>query len=336
MSGLPLIRLLNIFERLCGTQLRTGVLEPLVADWQRELAASTSRSDRARILVNGSAAFAWTFVTCLLTGGIMMPRVAIIRGLSVLVASTAALLAIQIGLNTASINRPLPTEMRLWMALPTVLPVAIPMAMLPIMMLIRGTARATSRGAATLIATAAILTYLTAGWLTPLLRGDIRDQLHEEIDRRIAAEERAGRVFYPSTARRQAKPMTAEERAAARERWRRSPIYLEGQAELTRPRWGSSTIMIAALTLAMGALGWALGGLGRTRPLHAAAWWALAWLTMMMEGRWLYPGGTIVAIIGRAPSWMPLAIFSAAAIATLSFLACRRESPGRRTPQPTP
>jgi hypothetical protein len=296
------------------------VFEPLVADWQRELAASSSRRERARIILSGSAAFGWSLVSCLLTGGVVMPRVAIIRALGALMLSTLVLLVIQIGLNAAAFRNNFPPEMQFWMALPMILPLAIPLAMLPIMMLIRGAGRATTRGAMTLLAAGVILTYITAGWLTPLLRADVRDELYEEIEQRMAADERAGRVFYPSTAVRQARPMTAEQRATARERWRQSPQYLAAQAAQTRPRWGRATILTALLALALGALGWGLGALRHASAFRAGAWWAIAWIAMMfLDGRFLYPGSGVSQYIGRAPYWTPLAVFATSAFVILIF-----------------
>lgn len=317
-------RWLNLAEWVCGEAARQAVFDPLVADWQRELGAASSRIQRTQIFLSGSAAFCLALVICPWTGGLAMPRALLFRGLSVLVVSTLLLLAIQLGLNTAAFRRDFPLEMRFWMALPMILPLAIPLAMLPTMMLIRGCRRVTARGAATLIATGVVLTYFTAGWLTPLMRGDVRDALYEEMERRVAAEEQAGRVFYPSTAVRQARPMTPEQRAAARERWRNNPLYLESQAEQRRPRWGRSTILAAALALAMGALGWGLGALRPADAAYAAAWWALAWFALMiLDGRFLYPGNGVSQYIGRAPYWVPLAVFATAALAIT--VAARRK-----------
>ena len=325
----PLLRLANA---LFGSQVRASVFEPLVADWQRELEAASSNYERGRIVISGSAAFGVSLVSCLLTGGVVMPRAAIVKGLSVLVVSTLVLIAIQIGLNAAAFRNDFPFEMRFWMALPMILPLAIPLSMLPIMMLIRGTGRATVRGAATLISTGVVLTYLTAGWLTPLMRGDVRDELYAEIEQRMAAEEQAGRVFYPGTAARQAKPTTPEQRAAARQRWRNDPLYLESMARQTRPRWGRGTILTAALALAMGVLGWGIGALRPAGAIHAGAWWALAWFALMiLDGRFLYPGSGISAYIGRAPYWVPLAVFATAALAI--SVASRRRPNAPQAPQ---
>jgi hypothetical protein len=307
--------LLEIAEWLCGPALRSSVFEPLVADWQRELDGATGVA-RWWTIARGSSALLMTITVCLVTGGSAMPRLTLVKGSTVLLLSTALLVAIQIGVNWFQFKRDYPFEVRLWIALPMILPLAIPLAMLPMMMLIRGAGRLAGRGAAVLLCGAVVAAYVTAGWLTPRLQGDFRDELYEEMDRRTVAAEQAGQVFYPWTAARQAKPTTPEQRAAARAQWKKNPLYLEDQAERTRPQWGRSAILPAALALAMGALGWALGGLGRTRASHAAGWWAFTWIALVfLDGRFLYPGNPVSQIIGRPPYWMPLAVFATAALA---------------------
>ena len=259
-----------------------------------------------------------------------MPRATVIRGLIVLLVSTLVLIAIQIGLNATQFTQDFPFEMRFWMALPLILPLTIPLAMLPMMMLIRGAGRLAGAGATTLVLGAAVAAYLTAGWLTPRMQGDFRDELYEEMDRRTTASEQAGRVFYPSTAVRQARPTTPEQRAAAWKKWTTNPYYLAAQAEQTRPRWGRSAILPTALAMAMGAFGWALGGLGRTRVVHAIGWWSLTWIALMfLDGRFLFPGNAVSRIIGRPPYWLPLAVFATAALAV--SIATRRSQIGGRS-----
>jgi hypothetical protein len=307
--------LLDITGWLCGPAPRASVFEPFLADWQRELDGSSGIA-RWWIIARGSSALMVTMTLSLVTGGSAMPRLTLVKGSTVLLLSTALMIAIQIGLNSFQFARDFPFEMRLWIALPMILPLAIPLAILPMMMLIRGAGRLTGGGATILLGSAVVAAYLTAGWLTPRMQGDFRDELYEEIDRRTVAAEQAGQVFYPWTAARQAKPTTPEQRAAARAQWKQNPLYLADQAERTRPQWGRSAILPAALTMAMGALGWALGGLGRTRVGHAAGWWAFTWIALMfMDGRFLYPGNAISRIIGRPPYWMPLAVFATAALA---------------------
>ena len=165
-----------------------NVFEPLLADWQREWHdRPASRWARARILVGGASALALSIAQCLLTGGLRMPRIALVKGAAVLILSTVLLVLIQIGLNTQQFRQDFPFEMRIWMALPLILPLAVPLAMLPAMMLIRGAGRTSARAAAIVVFAGALLTLVTTGWLTPMARGDVRDSLHAEIELRAAA-----------------------------------------------------------------------------------------------------------------------------------------------------
>ena len=324
--------LIRLAEFLFGAGVRRDVFEPMLADWQRELAGSAGLA-RWRVLLRGGTALIMTTVMCLVTGGRAMPRTAFAKGLTVLLVSTTFLVAIQIGLDALTRRTDLPFELRFWIALPMVLPLAIPLALVPALMLMRSTGRIRANSAATFVAVGAVAAYLSTAWLTPLMRADVRDELYEAMYQRGVANDREGRVTYPSTAIREVRTTTPDERAAARQQFRQRPEYLAAQAAQTRPRWGRSALMASALSLAMGALGWALGGLGRTRPLHAAAWWALSWVALMvLGGRFLYPGTTAVQYIGRAPDWVPLALFGTAALVTL--ILARREH--RHHPAPAP
>lgn len=318
--------LLDLAELICGATAREYVFEPLVADWQREWHdRPVSSWARARILVGGASALGLSIAQCLLTGGLRMPRIALVKGAAVLVFSTVLLVLIQIGLNTQQqFTADFPFEMRIWLALPLVLPLAVPLAMLPVMMLIRGAGRTSGRAAAIVVFASALVTLVTTGWLTPLARGDVRDSLYEEIERREAANEQAGRYSYPFTAARQIRNETPEQRAQRREAFHSDPRYVASHANMTRPRWNRSTFMMAALGAALGALGWALGGLGRTQVIHAAGWWALAWLSMMiLDNRMQYWVNGGVLRLARAPDWLPLVVFGLAAIA-LQIASARR------------
>lgn len=309
-------RLLAFASRWFDPATVTNVFEPLLADWQREWHdRPVSSWARARIIVSGASALALSIAQCLLTGGLRMPRIALVKGAAALVLSTVLLVLIQIGLNTQQFRADFPFEMRIWMALPLVLPLAVPLAMLPLMMLIRG-AGTSARAAVILVFTGALLTLATTGWLAPLARGDVRDSLHEQIELRAAAREQAGRYSYPWSAVQQIRKETSEQRAQRRVAFRSDPRYVANQANLTRPRWNRSTFMMTALSITLGALGWALGGLGRTQLIHATGWWALAWLSMMiLDGRAQYWVNGGVLRLDRAPDWLPLLVFALAAIA---------------------
>jgi hypothetical protein len=301
---------LTVASRWFGPATVERVFEPLVADWQREFAAATSRREHARILINGSVAFALCVLTCLLTGGISMSsRAAIGRGTAVLIASTIVLLALQMALNSLQFALPYPLEWRMWIALPMVLPLAIPMALLPMMLILRGRL-ATARQAALMLAAGAMTAYLATA-LAPLTRGDVRDSLYEAMSQRALANDAAGRFQYPGTAMRMLRPTTPEQRAE----FRHDRRYLEYQAEVTRPRFGRAAMLNGALAVALGALGWALAGLRRATPGAIVTWWAMAWVAIiLMGGNFSYWVNGAGVRVGGAPRWLPLATFSLAAI----------------------
>jgi hypothetical protein len=173
---------------------------------------------------------------------------------------------------------------------------------------------------------AAVIAILVTGWLTPFMQGDVRDELYEAAYQRTAANDRAGRFTYPGTARRQLRQTTLEQRERELKAFKASPQYLAAQAARTRPQWNRATFMTGALAIAMGALGWALGGLGRTGLPAVFGWCTLAWLALMvLGGRFQYPGLGVSQYIGRGPYWAPLAVFGTAAIAML--VANRRRQP---------
>ena len=301
--------LLTFVERICGRHTRASVFEPLVADWQRELDGA-SGFDRYWTWARGSAAFMFTAVICLFTGGVLMPRVAVLKGLAALLISTTVMLGLQMLLNSAGFPLDFPLELQMWRALPMVLPFAIPMAMLPAMLLLRGHGQTTARSLGICLVAGALASYLAAG-LSPLLHGDVRDSLYEQMNQRALANDRAGRFQYPGTAYRQLRPTTLEQRLKFRE----DPRYLAARAEMTRPRWGRSALMSAALSASLGLLGWALGARRRATIAPAIAWWAIAWLGLLiMGGRLSYWVNGGIVRIGNPPEWLPLSAFTIAAV----------------------
>ncbi len=241
-GGTRLRRLLSIAEWCCGDAARHSIFEPLAADWQRELAErighhSVVDSCPRRLGVRGNdGGLSGNWRECDATRDVG-------EATDRLLLSTVVLIAIQIGLNASVISNDFPFEMRIWMALPMILPLAIPLAMLPLMMLLRGPGQIGSGGAATMICAATLLTYVTTGWVTPQMQGDVRDALYEQLYRRDVANDQAGRVTsFPATAARQARPTTPEQRAAQRERWRNNPQYTSRRRRNGRVRAGAAHV----------------------------------------------------------------------------------------------
>lgn len=311
-------RLLELAEFLCGGPARRSVFEPLVADWQRQWQdAPATRWSRAKVVTAGFAAFLVALLSCLVRGETKMNIPDVVRGLAALLISTVALLAMQIGLNSLVFPIDYLFEIRFWMALPMIVPFAIPLGLLPALMLMRGRGL-TKRAAALIAITGAVLAVLATGWLTPRLQGDfINDRLAEAMHERMLAHDRAGRYQYPGSAVRALKPTTPAQRAEQRAQWRSDPRYIAAMQNRNRPRWVGSTFMTGGLALALAALGWSLGGIGRTRATHAVGWWALAVLAVMIfEGR-------AVFALQRSPQWVPIAVFGGAALVLRMVLAGR-------------
>ena len=321
-------RWLLIAEWLCGEYARRTIFEPLVADWQREWGtAPQSTLIRIKIAVSGATALVIAFVTCLVTGGFAVTRPAFMKGLLTLALSSLALVALQVAILSPQLNQlnaALIVELRIWMGLSRALPFMIPLAILPAMMLWRGLGLS-SRAATITVIAASVLAVLTAGWLVPKTQGEppFSDYWQEAMHQRVVEQDRAARFTYPGSAVRALRPTTPQQRAQARQRLRSNPRVIASQAEQRRPRWNMRTFMIGGLTVALGTMGWALGALGRTRPIHAAAWWALTWLALMfLDGQFIYWINTATMRAVRAASWAPLALFGTAAV--VLFLGTRR------------
>lgn len=319
--------LLEIAGFLCGTAARAQIFEPLVADWQRELAGpGHSGLARARIVAGGATALAIAVATCLIAGCFTMNRTAWLIGLLTVALSSFSLLALQVALISRQSTIDLIPELRVWMALPRMLPFVVPLAILPTMMLWRGL-RLSAREAVFTIAAATVLAVFVAGWLAPKTQGEppMIDRWQEAMYQRMVETNPAARNYVRLT--------TPEQRAAARQKQRRDPRYIEFQARQTRPRWNTRTVIFGGVTMALGTLGWALGGIGRTRPVHAAAWWTLTCVTLMLfEGQvrfWNYLG---FIRIDRAPNWAALAVFGTAAILMLFARRSTNESRPRTGP----
>ena len=313
-------RLLELIGVLFGERTRRNIFEPLIGDWQREWRdASRSPRARIRIAVSGSTALVFTAVTCLITGGFAVTQSALMKGLLTLAMSSFALLALQIALLSQQASPEFGIEPRIWMSLSRLLPLMIPLAILPTMMLWRGVGL-NHRIAIGTTVVMSLSTVVVVGWLVPKTQGDVpiaalSDRWQEQMHQRLLANDAAARYTYPGSAARALRTSTPEQRAAARQRWRNHPRYIAARAEQMRARWNAWTFSAGGLTIALAALGWALGGVGRTRLLHAAAWWALTCLTLIVfNGQLVFWINSAQLRAVRATWWAPLAVFGTAAV----------------------
>ena len=131
----------------------------------------------------------------------------------------------------------------------------------------RRPAGATARGAATLIATGVVLTYLTAGWLTPLMRRRLPRRALRR-DRSTHRRQRTGRPCVLSMdGGRQARRPLPKNAPPARDAGGIVRNISRRRPAETRPRWGWHD-PDSGVGDAMGALGW---GNWRIGPVGADA-----------------------------------------------------------------
>jgi hypothetical protein len=329
-------RLLAIAEFVCGPGPRTRVFEPLLADWQRQLADAVHQPAivRTRIIVSGSLAFGVSISRCAMSSALSLPPGrALARGAAVFAVTIVAMLVAQGAIRYwqtlgTRIWFDRPPEFLFLETLTLALPLAVPLAMLPLMMQLRRDGRFTGWHAAQCLVAGSVLAFFTAGWATPLIYRPLQDAALERSYQRSLENDRAGRFTYPGTAVRQARPTTLEERNRAREEFRQfaatqtfpqmtrtlrtdqSPM---GQS-ISRVLAWHAILRAPILAFALGLMGWSLAGLGRTSLGHAAMWWGLVWFAVMMfEGRLAYLGNDLM--FRRLPAWLPTILFIAAAIA---------------------
>ena len=337
--------LLAFAQWLCGPALRERVFEPLVADWQRQLAdaAGLSAPARGRIIAGGGLAFARSLSRCAMTHALTVPPGrALARGALVFAVTAAAMIASQAAIRYVqtrggpmSFDRPL--DILLLEAVILALPLIVPLAMLPVMMRLRSRGRVAGWHAVQCLVAGSVLAFVAAGWVTPLMNRPLQDAQLERAYQRSIANDRTGRHSYPGSAIRQLRPTTPEQRAQQRVEFRTWPAT-QTLPEMTRtlrtdqsPLGQSITRVLAwhamlrapILALALGVMGWALAGLGRTRVVHAVLWFALAWFAVMLfEGRLAYLGNDLT--FWRLPYWIPTVVFVLGAVALQ--IASRRTS----------
>src|SRR6478752_6055972 len=69
------MRLLSVVEFICGPSAREHMIEPLLADWQKELALAQSQGfiSYATVAVSGALALMRSLVACAIAEGVWLP-----------------------------------------------------------------------------------------------------------------------------------------------------------------------------------------------------------------------------------------------------------------------
>ena len=326
-----MLTLLNLVDHLCGQQSRVAVFEPLVADWQREMAEARQQHGRwvyACAIVSGSAAFTRSLVRCAMTRGGWRPTwrasgVGILAFVSaiVLAAAGVAVIAVQNG-------RPIEPGLRTYSWLLGAAALYVPPAMVPAMFLLRRDPRSTARHATAAIALGALLTTAVLVLTSPdaLNRYFSSFEWSEREYQRGLANDQAGRYQYPGTAYRElVTPKTVEER---REKYARFMVWLEEQrakdpAPTLRER--IARLQPAVLAILFGVMGWTLAGMGSPSIPRAMMWWGLMYLTTLGFG------GLLAPVVGEMSFWNAhiqywMAVPVIAAMTASLMLAARRSA----------
>jgi hypothetical protein len=294
--------LLDIVERVCGQHVRASVFEPLVADWQREMAEARQQGRWVfvRAIVSGSVAFIRSLVRCAMTRSGWLPTwraggigiLAFVAAI-VLAAAGVALIAVQSG-------RPIEAGLRTYSWLLGSAALYVPPAMLPAMFLLRRDPCSTARHAAAAIALGAVLTVAVLVVTSPeaLNRYFSSFEWSEREYQRGLANDRVGRYQYPGTAYRElVTPKTVGER---RERYAKFQVWLEQErAKDAPPTWPERIrrMQPAVLAILFGIMGWTLAGMGSPSIPRAMAWWMLMYVTTLGFG------GLLASVVGEMSFW---------------------------------
>jgi hypothetical protein len=294
---LPGTRLLAIARFFIDASAIARVLEPLVADWQREWLASTTTSGRVVIRGRGCFAFICSATYCFSSDA--MPRDIRWRAwmtLSAFVALGTLVLAVPIlGLPSAL--------MAYW--LPSMLALSVPFAMLPLAMLL-GTSANRSGGLRHLTRftiAVALVVFALNGWITPHANQAFREQAMRR------AVEQAGEVAAYRAPSRGLRELTLPELF----RVHFSTPGLASRQKMNEEVHSRVTLPLVPVLLAM--MGW-----GLTRASNSAGavrlfgWWVFACATfgfarslgMTLERSWSTPR--------EAAVWLPLVLWSAAIV----------------------
>lgn len=306
-----------------------STFEPLVADWQREMADARQRGrlPLAIAVVSGTWAFTRSLAGCAMTSDGWFPSWRA-GGIGILAFLAAILLAVGgVTLIAVQNGQPLEPGLRTYSWLLGTAALYVPPAMLPAMFLLRRDPRSTARHAAAAIALGALLTTAVLVLTSPeaLNRYFSSFEWGEREYQRALANDRIGRYQYPGTAYRQlVTPKTVEER---REKYERFMVWLEEQrAKEPAPTWPErfARMQPAVLAILFGIMGWTLAGMGSPSIPRAMMWWLLMYLTTLGFG------GLLASVVGgmsfwsaRIQYWMAVPVITAM---TASLMLASRRS----------
>ncbi len=306
---LPGTRLLACARLLVDPAAVASVLEPLVADWQREwLVAATARR-RTLVRVRGLIAFLASSAYCVAT----MPVPRDMR------RTTCTMLLSFGALGVLILLVPPSTQSVPWRLLPLWLPssavLAAPFAVLPLAMKLSATGQSQSLAARHLVRIVLLvvaLVFISHNWVTPYANRTFRNAMFAE----------SGFVFHGGMPRLGPRELTLQELMTIQAGM---PGIGASSRQLHEERHNRASIPLIPIALAV--LGWSLGRVARPSGLtRLVFWWAFAALTfglarslgMTFERAWDLPRELAV--------WLPLALWCTA-IAALAIAGGAKAPP---------
>ena len=319
-------RLLMIAQWCCGESRRRSIFEPLVADWQRELATARGSWTYARVLWSGAIAYASTLAGCAMSGGAWLPTARAAQS-----AFLVSLLALGTGLCCLWImGLPSRRSVDIWsiqtqIFLISTASLIVPTVLMPALFMMRRDSRSTTRHAVAAIALSALVTAGVVVLTSPPAINSyfMRSSWFERQYQRDLANDRAGRYQYPGTVIRQLGNDTLEQR---RERAERFVAWLSEQDAKSPPlTWEQQLrrFQPVALGVLFGVMGWTLGGLGKPSFARAAWWWALMYVAKLTVSGMV---GSLFGYSNGIPRSTTLPLF---ALATAALLMASRRHPAR-------
>lgn len=278
------------------------VLEPLVADWQREWLACDTTTRRALVRVRGCVAFICSAAYCCALDD--MPRDVRWRAWMTLVTfATLGTLVLAIPMRAWA-----PRDLLLYL-LPSTVTLSIPFAMLPLAILLGTSANrdVSRRHLARLTIIVALLVFALHNWIAPHANQAFR----EHVTMRRAAE--AGRLAEYRPPRRGLGEMTLREVFCLS---LLTPSAIASPPKVREELFRRMSLPLVPVLLAL--MGWCLTRVSSSAgPLRLFGWWVFASITygfasslgMTLERSWSTPREIAV--------WLPLALWSVAIVALM-------------------
>ncbi len=294
--SLPGTRLLALARLVIDPVAIARVLEPLVADWQREWLASHTSSRRVIVRMRGYVAFVCSATYCIVVDE-MPPDVR---------RHAWTTLSAFVGLGTLVLVIPYasaPAEVMVYLV-PSTLALSVPFAVLPLAMLL-GTStnrRSSRRRLVRFTVAVALVVFALQNWITPHANQAFREHMV------FRAAERAGQAAMYRPPIRGLRELTLPEVFVES---LSSSSAIASPSKVREELFRRITLPLVPVLLAI--MGWGLARVSSSAgPMRLFGWWSFGCVTygfasslgMTLERSWSTPR--------EVATWLPLALCGAA------------------------